>query len=479
MITTEYIEEVVAKAQNALRNYAYDISIKELQGESPEYLYRKLYVCCRGVEVLLSDNLLTDREKQIIVDWLFLKGDIGDFSATPFVFSTFTVLEPDELYLPFGQIWIGNSQNIATPRTISGDGTIDHLGVLRVTVTSGIGPGTVNRIPKFNTINTINDSEIYQNGTDIGIGSTTPLAKLHVEVAAASAGYYKSSSTTATHQVILFTRFGNTNSTDRVIVAAKARTSGSATVGISSGIYYQLENDAAVLKDSGAIKSIATAVTAGAESAELQFFYQKAGVIVEGMTLQDTGVLQMDGASAGIFIQTTGNSNSLNITNSGTAGITGVNSTVYSTNTNAAAIAGIMQNDTNNIIHNGLILNKTGLLNPTLGAAGNGVGIRFDADSTTTNQTMGSVAMRWKVATNASRTSETVFYTVNNAGTATENLKLDGVGRLFIKTPNSAPTDGDIDNGTITAYLNEAGNLLTFRVKYAAGTLKTGTVALV
>jgi hypothetical protein len=53
-------------------------------------------------------------------------------------------------------------------------------------------------------------------------------------------------------------------------------------------------------------------------------------------------------------------------------------------------------------------------------------------------------------------------------------------GRLYYGVPNSAPTDGNIGVATVTAYLDEAGNNLKFRVKYANGTtLKTGTVALV
>lgn len=53
-------------------------------------------------------------------------------------------------------------------------------------------------------------------------------------------------------------------------------------------------------------------------------------------------------------------------------------------------------------------------------------------------------------------------------------------GRLFQMVPNSAPVDADIPTGGFSAYLNEAGNLLLFRVRYSDGvTFKTGTVALV
>jgi len=70
----------------------------------------------------------------------------------------------------------------------------------------------------------------------------------------------------------------------------------------------------------------------------------------------------------------------------------------------------------------------------------------------------------------------TESYNLMSLGTTSKN-KFQG--RVFMGTPATAPTDADIDNGMVTAYLNEGGNTLTFRVKYAAGTLKTGTVALI
>lgn len=474
MITQDYVDVIIAKAQNALADYSYRAAIAMKQGEDPDGLRYKIYVCLHGSKNLDANNDLTDHEKQVIIDRLLIEGDIGKYSSTPFVFTPVVVTQLQQLYLPDGKIWIGNEQDIATPRTMSGDATIDRLGVITVTASSGIGPGTASYLSKFVTTTTIGNSGVFEDGSaNIGIGTASPTSRLHVVAATTTGSIIQTSSTTATHETLLARRLGNTNSTDRVIVVTKARTSGSATVGIASGIYFQLENGSASILDSGAIKSVSTVVTAGAEDAELQFFYQKTGVLVEGMTLQTTGVLQIDGTSAGILIQTTGNSNSLNITNSGTLGITGVLSTVYSVDANASAITGVRQNDNNNEIQAGLILNHTGLLTPLTGAAGIGVSIRFDADSTSANQNMGSMGMRWKVATNASRTSEFVFYTVNNAGAATENLKLDGVGRLFIKTPNSAPTDADIDNGTITWYLDQTANELIARVRYSDATLKT------
>lgn len=45
---------------------------------------------------------------------------------------------------------------------------------------TGITGLTTNRIPKAASATTINDSEIYQNSTSIGIGTTSPDSKLHV-----------------------------------------------------------------------------------------------------------------------------------------------------------------------------------------------------------------------------------------------------------------------------------------------------------
>lgn len=69
----------------------------------------------------------------------------------------------------------------------------------------------------------------------------------------------------------------------------------------------------------------------------------------------------------------------------------------------------------------------------------------------------------------------TQSWNIFSAGSTTRN-KLEG--RVFQGAPNSAPSDADLGNGQITAYLNEAGDALTFRVRYSNATLKTGTVAL-
>lgn len=86
------------------------------------------------------------------------------------------------------------------------------------------------------------------------------------------------------------------------------------------------------------------------------------------------------------------------------------------------------------------------------------------------------------VGADANRSAGFVLSVNNNMTSGTGGSRLAGVtfdGRLIALAPNSAATDSDLPAGSWTAYLNEAGNLLTFKVKYAAGTVKTGSVAVV
>ena len=46
------------------------------------------------------------------------------------------------------------------------------------------------------------------------------------------------------------------------------------------------------------------------------------------------------------------------------------------------------------------------------------------------------------------------------------------------KVATAAPTDANLNTGTVTFYLDEGGDKLMVRVKYSDGTLKTGEVAL-
>lgn len=67
-------------------------------------------------------------------------------------------------------------------------------------------------------------------------------------------------------------------------------------------------------------------------------------------------------------------------------------------------------------------------------------------------------------------------------GAETTTLAADQVNigslRLFAGVPTTAPADANFHVNQVSIWLNESGNLLTFKVKYSSGTTKSGTVAL-
>jgi hypothetical protein len=79
----------------------------------------------------------------------------------------------------------GTNQLLSVPYAIYADkagvaknsGGSDRAGTVS---TSAAGTGTVNYLTKFTAANTIYNSQLFDNGTNIGIGTTTPQARLHL-----------------------------------------------------------------------------------------------------------------------------------------------------------------------------------------------------------------------------------------------------------------------------------------------------------
>jgi hypothetical protein len=83
---------------------------------------------------------------------------------------------------------VGTTQLLSVPYAIYADKagqareTVGSSGTTRSgnVSTSAAGTGTVNYLTKFVAANTIYNSQIFDNGTNVGIGTTSPLSRLHI-----------------------------------------------------------------------------------------------------------------------------------------------------------------------------------------------------------------------------------------------------------------------------------------------------------
>jgi hypothetical protein len=77
----------------------------------------------------------------------------------------------------------------ASPQTSSVAATAEALAAATpLTATNITGTGTPNCVPKFTTATNIADSQIYDSGTAVGIGTATPATTLDVNGVAMQAG---------------------------------------------------------------------------------------------------------------------------------------------------------------------------------------------------------------------------------------------------------------------------------------------------
>lgn len=56
--------------------------------------------------------------------------------------------------------------------------------------------------------------------------------------------------------------------------------------------------------------------------------------------------------------------------------------------------------------------------------------------------------------------------------------RFKATGRSFLKSPNSPPANADLDDESISFFLDQRANLLRVRVKYADGSIRNGSIAL-
>lgn len=100
--------------------------------------------------------------------------------------------------------------------------------------------------------------------------------------------------------------------------------------------------------------------------------------------------------------------------------------------------------------------------------------------STTDGRPQAEVDTAWVDSTDATRKARAIRRAYDTAARETDRGWADGsAGRFACAAPASAPTDAHLAASQISFYLDEGGNKLHVRVKYADGTtLKTGEIAL-
>ncbi len=70
------------------------------------------------------------------------------------------------------------------------------IAVVVLMTASGVAQTTAGYVPEFtNSSGAVANSAIFQSGSDIGIGTTTPAATLHVVSTSTSAGFVMSTAT--------------------------------------------------------------------------------------------------------------------------------------------------------------------------------------------------------------------------------------------------------------------------------------------
>jgi hypothetical protein len=123
--------------------------------------------------------------------------------------------------------------------------------------------------------------------------------------------------------------------------------------------------------------------------------------------------------------------------------------------------------------------NETGRGTIKIAHVGQGAGVDANASalSIDVDATAGTAAKGiYIVSTGGSGTTGALLDVRNNG--AGDFLFQVQPGQIIFDAPGSDPGTSLMWNGSWNAYLNEAGNTLVFKVKYAGGTIKSGTVAL-
>lgn len=291
------------------------------------------------------------------------------------------------------------------------------------------------------------------------------------------------------------------------------QSTGTPAAGLGSGILFNINSSTTADQNAAQIAALWTVATHATRTADLVFYtVNSAAALAEagrfigsgGLRLPDisggSGTYALGTLAAGVLSigRSAGGAN-INIVNSQSGTMSTISqfntgqtmpdrtvgmqlaSGATSPNMQIKATTGgqIFLDSTGTLTNVVLAVATVGLHTTGTPAAGYGPALGFNGKSSTTaDQNMAQISAVWTDAAHATRTSKLSVGLVNSAAALAEVFKLNADSRAFIGTPNSAPTDADISNNFISAYLDEAGALLKFRVRQSDGSYKTGQVAI-
>ena len=84
----------------------------------------------------------------------------------------------------------------------------------------------------------------------------------------------------------------------------------------------------------------------------------------------------------------------------------------------------------------------------------------------------------WTITNYGTQFSPNGAFVVADETVGKSRLAITAAGAVGLSCPTAADDTANIVNNMFYCYVNEAGNTLTFRVKYSTGTIKQGTIAL-
>jgi hypothetical protein len=266
-------------------------------------------------------------------------------------------------------------------------------------------------------------------------------------------------------------------------------TTGTATAGIGTGLLFNIENGSGSLVSQARISAISRTVTAGSETGVITF-----GVANTGGAVAVTGFVSASGVTGTALVIGTISATGVITTNAtisfatnqitydsaqasrGGHAFTGTVNTsgarAFFVITPSANTGTTASTEVKNFEY--VAYTKTwaaGALTTQREVVWNAPTYAFASASTITTAATMAITNAPQAGTNATITKARALWV--QAGTS----QFDG--RVIDSAPNSAIADAELPASASSFYLNEAGNTLTVKVKYADGTtVKTGTIAL-